>query len=523
MASSNPTSNDALLETLIPGYSLFARVVSVYLAVSFAFALFVVPLLVDHLQQFFLYFAASVEINYHDVLYRQLMHWVSNHRSLSKTQHSIAGTKTDYVEVWGEDEVKAEENEFENQQLDFETDEKKYWQRLSYMNKMKPIRCTPTQDTLHFFTYKGSLIAFRRSPRSSRYTLDLANAENITLYTTPWNREALRELLHDIQEVFLERECDRITIYRGVNSSDSTYWQPAASNYPRSMSTVILDENKKNALLSDIKNFLAPKTRAWYRSHCYPYRRGFLFHGPPGTGKSSMCFAIASLLRLDIYTVSFNSRLNEDGFSNLLHELPRRCLLLFEDIDTAGVQKRNFEPEEDEPLSDEEADMFHGDHPRRRQSGGISLSSLLNAIDGIGAQEGRILIMTTNCKKSLDPALLRPGRVDMEVSFGFVDQAAIQQVFLAFYVTPDEVRATKGVSTVNDSYHTCDGVSPDAKNGKNDITSLAIEFSKHVPSGKFTPADIQNYLFEHRETPETAVEGIREWVKKKQGASKSSE
>ncbi|PYH96870.1 hypothetical protein BO71DRAFT_319899, partial [Aspergillus ellipticus CBS 707.79] len=112
-----------------------------------------------------------------------------------------------------------------------------------------------------------------------------------------------------------------------------------------------------------------------------------------------------------------------------------------------------------------------------RRSSGITLSALLNVIDSVSAQEGRILIMTTNHIEKLDGALLRPGRVDMRVPFHHVDLSAIQQLFLSFFLKPTD--------------------------------TLVIEDTEDkVPQGRYTAAEVQNYLLLYRNNPESAVYNI---------------
>lgn len=97
--------------------------------------------------------------------------------------------------------------------------------------------------------------------------------------------------------------------------------------------------------------------------------------------------------------------------TSLFQRLPPRCIVLLEDVDNAGLRKEgNLSARgpantdgPDKPFEDKESD-----------GGGISLSALLNVLDGVGAHEGRILVMTTNNRGNLDAALTRAGRVDKE-------------------------------------------------------------------------------------------------------------
>ncbi|KAF7136913.1 hypothetical protein CNMCM5793_006575 [Aspergillus hiratsukae] len=272
-------------------------------------------------------------------------------------------------------------------------------------------------------------------------------------------------------------------------------WVPIARSLRRSLSTVVLDHEQRSSFLTDIKDFIQPATRLWYRNRDIPYRRGYLFHGPPGTGKSSLCLATASLLGLDVYVCSLNSNgLDENGFSLLFRDLPKRCVLLFEDIDTAGLQKRG---RDGNPMQTEEGGIMDpamdGDKPDTKQ-GSITLSSLLNELDGVGAKEGRILIMTTNYRDKLDGALLRPGRVDMEVAFDYASTPVVQGYFLAFYAPNGHDQSGTSDSDQNAEF-----------NAEPELITLSVKFARHIPGGRFTPAQIQNYLLHHREDPASAV------------------
>ncbi|KAJ5971825.1 ATPase AAA-type core [Penicillium vulpinum] len=112
-------------------------------------------------------------------------------------------------------------------------------------------------------------------------------------------------------------------------------------NYVELSSSIVnsgLPPNIKDGMIENIKEFLSPQSKAWYKFRGIPYRRGYLLYGPPGTGKSSICSAIAGRLWLDIYTISLNSRkLNDDMLNKFFQSLPKRCIVLFEDVDNAGI------------------------------------------------------------------------------------------------------------------------------------------------------------------------------------------
>jgi mitochondrial chaperone BCS1 len=143
-------------------------------------------------------------------------------------------------------------------------------------------------------------------------------------------------------------------------------WAVIARRPSRSIDTVVLEEALKQSILSDIGSFWSIGAAEWYSGHGIAYRRGYHFWGPPGTGKSSLAFAVAGVFDADIYCVSVDDQdLAEGGFLSLLSHLSRRSILLLEDIDSAGLRRES-----------------HRSNDGRNESG-ISLSGLLNAIGGV--------------------------------------------------------------------------------------------------------------------------------------------
>lgn len=148
-------------------------------------------------------------------------------------------------------------------------------------------------------------------------------------------------------------------------------WRKAAERPRRSLSTVLLDDNVLKGLLRDINDYLSPDTREWYTKRGIPYRRGYLFYGPPGTGKSSLIHALAGHFGLVIHLFNLHSHeMTEEELGALFLALPARCIVLLEDIDTAGLVR-------DDLKSDGAGKVNESEDNNR-----ISLSSLLNIIDG---------------------------------------------------------------------------------------------------------------------------------------------
>lgn len=156
----------------------------------------------------------------------------------------------------------------------------------------------------------------------------------------------------------------------------------------------------------------------WYSSRGIPYRRGYLLHGPPGCGKSSFITALAGELQLSICVLNLSERgLTDDRLNHLLALAPENTIILLEDVDSAFVSR------EDTP---EMKSAYAGLNR-------LTFSGLLNCLDGVASTEARIVFMTTNYPERLDPALIRPGRVDLKQYVGYCTSYQLESMFSRFY------------------------------------------------------------------------------------------
>lgn len=346
-------------------------------------------------------------------------------------------------------------------------------------------------------------------------------------------------------------------IYRGTTKSGSSepQWQRCLARTTRPFSTVILNEEVKKELIDDVTDYLNPATRRWYSNRGIPYRRGYLLHGPPGTGKSSLSLALAGFFKMRIYIVSLSSvTANEENLATLFAELPRRCVVLLEDIDTAGLTHTREDGSQADATNanTDEASASPASTlripgapavPNPNNTGGrLSLSGLLNILDGVASQEGRVLIMTTNHIEKLDKALIRPGRVDMIVEFGRADESMVAQIFRSLYapIEGDNAPTTRADAAASSSSspalfqlerNLVKSVVPlltpeeEKKRAaeaaevarKRDeavarVDRLAVEFAAKIPAHEFSPAELQGFLLKNKRNPEKAVAGAEQWV-----------
>ena len=362
------------------------------------------------------------------------------------------------------------------------------------------------------------------------------------------------------------------------------------------MKTVVLDPKQKVQVLADINEYLHPATPRWYANRGIPLRRGYLFHGPAGSGKTSLSFALAGVFGLDIYVISLlEPSLSEEDLLTLFNTLPRRCVVLLEDIDAAGLSRPPPTPTRAGADGKQPADAgSSADGPpeawrvadlaralKKESTGadaekkGISLSGLLNAIDGVASHEGRVLIMTTNRPEALDDALIRPGRVDLQVAFTNATRDQARALFERMY-EPDQSRNRKAYLSSSSpppqqqqqkqqpKFGLADGGPPESVTTKEDaggITSqtatetpaeparpptppgtpdgrgefasttaeilaseerldmtaaelrrIATAFAEIIPDGAFSPAEIQGFLLKRKQHPRRALAEVEHWV-----------
>ncbi|RPB01884.1 P-loop containing nucleoside triphosphate hydrolase protein [Choiromyces venosus 120613-1] len=420
------------------------------------------------------------------------------------------------------------------------------------------LKYTPAPGFLHFW-YKRNLIIINRKLDLSYYTGDIPD-ETMVLTTIGRSPTLLRELLVEARKEYLQAQSRKTMVYTlSPTPFAQKNWDQGRHRPSRDISTVIMPQGSKSHLLRDVKEYLNPVTARWYAQRGLPYRRGYLFYGPPGTGKTSLSLALAGELKVPLYILSLSTgSLTDETLTMLFVGLPRKCIVLLEDIDCAGVQRTSrhdlVEKSDWDSSDDEEANS--GDESRTSKSkskdkkkssrsGGdnslppspprqprmsVSFSGLLNAIDGVASHEGRILIMTTNHRERLDPALIRPGRVDMQIEFGYACKATLAEIFRELYSSVDGIDS----ATVEEEEEVFGGedeplLSPTEKSSeareeqyRSTIHQLSEKFADMIPENKFTPAEIQGFLMSYKRAPRFALEQLPAWLKGKLAAESDS-
>lgn len=166
-------------------------------------------------------------------------------------------------------------------------------------------------------------------------------------------------------------------------------WRKKSEIQPRSRESVVLKDGQMDRILGYLNNFL--ENRPAYTKADIPFRTGILLYGEPGSGKTSTALAIANELKMNVYIVSLTSLSNDEALADCFQAIPSNSIVILEDIDIVSAVKER----------DKEDDN------------GVTMTGMLNVLDGFQSPPGVITIMTTNRLDVLDDAIKRPGRVDL--------------------------------------------------------------------------------------------------------------
>ncbi|CAM0906073.1 unnamed protein product [Alopecurus aequalis] len=225
--------------------------------------------------------------------------------------------------------------------------------------------------------------------------------------------------------------------------NEGRFWYCLNHHHPATFDTLAMDPAIKQSIVADLDLFA--NRRDYYRRIGKAWKRGYLLYGPPGTGKSSLVAAMANHLRYDIYDLDLN-HVRSTMLQWLLVTMSDKSILVIEDIDCCcdamsravdGKESKTAAGTGEDNSSDSSQTLGLPPFPKRNTE--VTLSALLNFIDGLWSTscEERIIIFTTNYKDRLDPALLRPGRMDMHIYMGFCCWEAFKTLARNYFLVDD--------------------------------------------------------------------------------------
>ncbi|KAG6917097.1 hypothetical protein DXG01_003917 [Tephrocybe rancida] len=332
-----------------------------------------------------------------------------------------------------------------------------------------------TIDTTHTIYYRGHWL---RITRTKRYP-DYGHGSSLKISVVARNNDILKKLVLEAKREYEKDAEHRVHIFL----ADTTYgcWRWNGARQKRPMSSIVLQPGVKDMLLADCKDFLCSE-------EC---------------GKTSLIHSLAGELGLDIYVVSLSSK---------------GCILLLEDLDAAFT--RSVSRDSTSTGAPTAATSATASTTTETTDGStLSLSGLLNSLDGVAAAEGRLLFATTNHIERLDPALSRPGRMDVWVNFTHATKWQAEGIFKCFfpYKPASAVAVTDGTPT-DASQKNLPLPKRKAPShvipllSEEEISELAKRFAAAIPEDELSVASLQGYLLKNKTRPRECVDDVDEWI-----------
>jgi hypothetical protein len=281
------------------------------------------------------------------------------------------------------------------------------------------------------------------SPSTTQQPFTFRSAQFSCLRIKTTDQEIVEKMYQEIRNMTVETVRARTGWYEDVEKEPTPHvfkYNESYSEWVQSMPVpiraAILPERYETALPNDLEQFFSNKE--WYNEVAVPHRRGYLFYGLPGTGKTSTIITLAYMLKLDVFIINLGSIQTAKLFENALvstqnHGTCRGSILVFEDIDCVIAGRESIHANIGNKRAVDDEDSIANAYAEPVAEPRISFSEFLNAIDGITTSEDQVIVMTTNKGlEDFDSALIRPGRIDVKVQFTHATEFQIRGLIHRF-------------------------------------------------------------------------------------------
>lgn len=235
-------------------------------------------------------------------------------------------------------------------------------------------------------------------------------------------------------------------------------WEEMDRIKKRKLESIFLPTSIKQDIIDDLSNFYDERYKERYNELGIVHSKVYMFHGPPGTGKTSLVHSLASFFNMQIALICMDNHMTDKSLKKLFERLPSKTVLLFEDVDC----------------------LFH-DRDTTNTKNMITYSGLLNVLDGVVKKEEIVIILTTNYLEKLDKALKR--RCDLIIKFNHACKSEIKQCYEYYY--PDMNKFEEFYSKIEKKNVT--------------INSLIKYFNRNLFEDVSKDKNIDNYLLNDKE------------------------
>lgn len=270
----------------------------------------------------------------------------------------------------------------------------------------------------HFFWYRGRLMWLNKSKLDSSGSENMK--EEITIKVLGRKHDIFHQLLADNTP---DKKHNMLT----VSVFEDKEWRVQTKIPKTGLDKLALNPETRAEFINDFDYFISNEET--YTKLNLPYKMTIALHGLSGSGKTSVIRALASDYNMNVCLLPLVS-MTDASFYHAVTTAPKNSIIVIEDFDscTAVSKRSGITGDSNPPPSDKPSDM-----EEISAMLGISLSGILNTLDGIASLHGNIIFMTTNCISKVDPALLRSGRIDKVMELPIISKTTVKDYFIGLY------------------------------------------------------------------------------------------
>lgn len=383
-------------------------------------------------------------------------------------------------------------------------------QKIDNTKRIPNIQRRIHQNSLRIFVFEGREIRYQMSEANIEIDGDEKPVQKRNDTIQCWTDvkykndkfldKFIQNCIHKYASYIINKNNTRM-VYQNMNGK----WEKVSELPEKIANTIILKNNDKDYLVGEINHFI--NNKEWYVNHGYPYSLGLLLYGTPGCGKTSIIRYLSNLSERNTHYLRLSQVKSENEFNQLLKDVDlSTTILIMEDIDcaTKAVHKRaeeiakcietaiveNNDNDVENSVKDNHIIVINNTGERdsnklykEKEENQVTLDVLLNILDGILTTPGQMVVMTTNKKNVLDEALIRPGRVDINLELHKCDVEMIRLLFDQFY---KDILVEQVIDYITNIYELIDKIDDDLH----------------------SPAHIMNVFRKYRNDPQKAIENI---------------